>query len=310
MWADAPDISVITPTLRQAPFLEQAIDSVADQREVRVEHVVIDGGSDDGTLAILQRRAGPLLRWVSEPDRGQSDAFNKGLSMARAPLIGWLNSDDTYAEGALALVVRRFAKSDADVIYGDTEEIDADGRVRRLVRARGADARALLLQRFMLYHPALFYRRSVFERIGTADPSLHLVMDFDLALRIARHCRMEHLDAVLARHRTHGAAKSARSAAAFAGEYLAVLDRAFADPSLAADLRSLRPAAYQAVHLEGGVRALRAGDRAGAAAHLRAALAARRAIDARTLKAALLLLDANTGTRVGRLAVRALGGQA
>lgn len=309
---DRPQISVITPSLDQAAFLEHAIDSVAAQRGVRAEHIVVDGGSRDGSVAVLERRARESgLRWISERDSGQSEAFNKGLRLARAEVVGWLNADDSYAPGALQAVASHFdAHPDADVVYGDTEEIDEPGAVRRRVRSHGFDVPSLLLQRFTLYHPSFFYRREALARIGPIDETLHLVMDFDLALRLARSCRIERIDAVLARHRVHGRAKSVREPTRFAAEYVRVLDRYFADPQLPREIAARRPAAYQAVHLEGGVRALRAGDRRAAAAHLRRSLRAGAPVGARSVKAALLLLDASTGAGIGRAVVRALGGHA
>lgn len=305
-----PEISIITPSLDQAAFLERAIESVAAQSGVRTEHIVIDGGSSDGTLAILQRRSREGLRWISEPDRGQSHAFNKGLRVASADVVGWLNADDEYAPGALRSAVELLqTRPDLDVVHGHVDEIDEAGWVRRRLPARGFDLRSLLLQRFTLYHPSFFYRREALDGIGPVDEDLQLVMDFDLALRIARSCRVGRIDTVLARHRVHPGAKSARWSAGFTSEYLRVLDRFFADPALPAHVASLRPAAYQAVHLEGGVRALRTGDRHQATASLSRSLRSGAPLGVRTVKALLLLIDASAGIGIGRALVRALGGQ-
>ncbi len=120
-----PEISIITPCFNAVRHLRDAIESVAGQRGVRVEHIVVDAGSKDGTLEILSQF--PAVRWISEPDRGQSDAFNKGLALARGPLIGWLNADDVYANpGALARVVQCFREQPAAVLVGNGHLVRVD----------------------------------------------------------------------------------------------------------------------------------------------------------------------------------------
>src|SRR5437870_10778600 len=107
---ELPLISVVTPSFNQAPFLEHTLYSVASQDYARTEHIVIDGGSTDGSVEIIQRHARQLRHWVSEPDRGQSHAINKGLAMASGDVLAWLNSDDTYLPGALKEVGGVFAQ--------------------------------------------------------------------------------------------------------------------------------------------------------------------------------------------------------
>src|SRR5437016_162728 len=102
-------ISVVTPTFNQAPFIEQTIQSVLDQRPAAFEHIVIDGGSTDGTLEILAKYN--HLKWISERDNGQSDALNKGFKKATGEIIGWINSDDWYEPGTFALVAKFFAEN-------------------------------------------------------------------------------------------------------------------------------------------------------------------------------------------------------
>jgi glycosyltransferase involved in cell wall biosynthesis len=182
-------ISIITPTLNQAATIEQTILSVANQDYPDFEHIVRDGGSNDGTLEILGRHA--HLRWVSEADRGQSDAINKGLQISRGDIVAYLNSDDVYRPGAFRAVADAFAEHpDAGVVVGGCDIIDGDGGTTGHFRAR-LDRREDLLRywewgdRFCIPQPAVFIRRKLVERAGGFHESLHLAMDYEMWLRLA-----------------------------------------------------------------------------------------------------------------------------
>src|SRR5215467_1765166 len=121
---EMPKISIVTPSFNHDGFIEEALLSVKKQNYPNLEHIVVDGGSTDGTLEILQRYGSQPgwghLRWTSEPDHGQSDALNKGFRLAQGDIVGWLNSDDRYRVGCLQKIVQAFSThSQADVIYGD-----------------------------------------------------------------------------------------------------------------------------------------------------------------------------------------------
>ena len=132
MESSRPKITIVTPSYNQASFIEEALLSVQKQNYPSVEHIVIDGASTDGTVEIL-KRYGNLsgwehLRWISEPDQGQSDALNKGFRMATGEIIGWLNSDDRYRANCFSYVASAFGQTpDTDVLYGDCTWIDALG---------------------------------------------------------------------------------------------------------------------------------------------------------------------------------------
>lgn len=204
-----PDISIITPCYNAARYLPETLASVRGQDGVTVEHIVIDGGSTDGTVDIL--RANPHVRWISEPDSGQAQAFNKGLRLARAPIIGWLNADDCYTPGALAAVVDCFHRHPGVfLVNGHLLRVDNDGRVLEFKRAR---TRPFFLYHFWLgwfgiNHPALFYRREVFDRVGLIDEALHYAMDYDFYLRMVQHYRVFDLPRVLTHMRVHAEAKT------------------------------------------------------------------------------------------------------
>jgi glycosyltransferase involved in cell wall biosynthesis len=129
-----PLVSVVTPSFNQARFLRSTLESVALQRYPRLEHIVVDGASTDGSVEILKAFSvtHPHVRWVSEPDEGQADAFNRGFRMATGDIFGWLNSDDLYCVDAIPIAVHSLEQNpELDMIYGDAWLIDERGRIRR-----------------------------------------------------------------------------------------------------------------------------------------------------------------------------------
>lgn len=204
-----PSITVVTPTFNAAATLEQTLASIRSQRYEPLEHIVIDGGSTDGTVAILQReQEAGRLSFVSEPDDGLTDAFNKGLSKATADVIAWLNADDLYRPGALAAVGAAMSGvPDAEWAVGRCSIIGEDGQEsRRLVTAY----KSFLLRRFSfgLYltnnfvsSPATFVRRAALEKVGGLDPRFKYSADYDLWLRLAQRGDPLYVDADVAAFR-------------------------------------------------------------------------------------------------------------
>lgn len=203
---EQPLVSVVTPSLNQAEFIEQTIESVLAQTYPRIEHIVIDGGSGDGTLEILRRY--DHLIWLSEPDEGQSQALNKGFARAQGPICGWLNSDDWYLPNAVEEGVEALRASGASLVYGDIERCDASGLNRRTIRARPWNYWEELNAGSGLYSPAAFFTRAALDAVGGFDESYHLAMDYDFWLRIGAQFAVRHVDAVWAVERNHPAAKT------------------------------------------------------------------------------------------------------
>jgi glycosyltransferase involved in cell wall biosynthesis len=205
-------VSFVVPTLNQARFIGKCLDSCLGQAVDDREILVVDGLSSDGTQEIL-RGYGDRIRWVSEKDRGQSDALNKGVRMTSGEIIAWINSDDYYPDGnVLPRVLERFA-ADAtlDVVYGDGVLVDVEHRpIRRLPAQPALDTRRLLLYRGLsVSQPSLFFRRALFVELGGVDEALHLTMDLDLWLRMfARARKVEYLPALLSCTTSHDAAKT------------------------------------------------------------------------------------------------------
>lgn len=186
-----PSISVITPCLDARATIEVALDSVRDQGIADVEHIVVDGGSTDGTVELLAARPG--IRWVSAPDDGLSDALNKGLAMATGELIGWLNADDWYLPGAFAAVLEvAEAHPGAWWYTGGCPIVDAHGaEIRKLVtRYKAAWLRRYTYARYLTQNfvscPSTFVRAAAYEAVGGYELGQHYAMDYDLFLRVGR----------------------------------------------------------------------------------------------------------------------------
>ncbi len=204
-----PLISIVIPSLNQAPFLVETLESLVAQTYGCKELIVIDGGSTDRSVEIIRGFELHLAWWESEKDRGQSHAINKGFARATGSIVGWLNSDDTLAPDALANVAAAFeTHQDVDLVYGDFVFTDAQGRVVRRRHVFDHMSFETLLCHDYLGQPAVFFRRSLLEAVGPIDESLDFCMDWDLFLRMWPRCHSLHLRRVLATYRLHLAAKS------------------------------------------------------------------------------------------------------
>lgn len=201
-------VSVVTPSYNQAAFLERTLRSVASQSGVDLEHRVFDGGSTDGSVAILERFTG-AVRWTSGPDAGQADAVNKAIADTSGDVIAWINSDDIYYPGALASVAEAFQRHpEADVVYGRADHIDAQDRVIEPYPTEPWNLERLA-ERCFICQPAAFFHRRVVERFGALDASLRYCMDYEYWLRLGRGgARFVFLDEKLAGSRLHGDTKT------------------------------------------------------------------------------------------------------
>jgi glycosyltransferase involved in cell wall biosynthesis len=223
--AERPLVSIVTPSLNQARWLREAIESVRAQTYEAVEHVVVDGGSTDGTLELLREYA-DAVRFVSEPDRGQSHALNKGFSLAQGTILGWLNADDAYEPAAVAEGVAALEASGAGLVYADVVRVNDDRVNPRRIRSRPHwNLWAEVNEGCGIYSPAVFFTREALGAVGGADEALHYVMDYDLWLRIGKRFPVVHVDAVWALQRQHDAAKSIADKERFWPERLTVSRR-------------------------------------------------------------------------------------
>ncbi|MEL6168578.1 MAG: glycosyltransferase family 2 protein [Pseudomonadota bacterium] len=177
--------SIITACLNRARTMGATMDSLATQRFVDYEHVIVDGGSSDGTLGVIAEKSDPRTRLTSGPDRGIYDALNKGLVRARGDVVGLLHSDDVFADDAvLDDVARAFSNASVDAVYGDLDYVASgpSGRVVRHWRA-GPFRPCALRHGWMPPHPTLFLRRRVIDRLGGFDTSYRIAADYEAVLR-------------------------------------------------------------------------------------------------------------------------------
>lgn len=206
---DRPLVSIVTPSFNQAEFLEETICSVLNQDYQNLEYIIVDGGSQDESLEIINKYANRLAWWVSESDRGQTDAINKGFSRAKGEILAWLNSDDTYLPGAISEAIE-FLESYPEIgmVYGDTNLINMDGEVIGKFPARQTDNRRLMRGYVHIPQQAAFFRAHIWREVGPLDPSFYFAMDYDLWVRISQQTPIQYLPRLWANFRLHGEAKS------------------------------------------------------------------------------------------------------
>lgn len=205
-----PDLSVVTPVFDSARYLAAALDSVAGLRASH-EHIVVDGGSTDGTVALLEGRGDTSLIWMSEPDRGQTHAVNKGLERARGELVGWLNGDDEYVHDSVDRAVSYlFEHPEVDAIFGSMEIIDEWGQKRRQYHPANFSWRRYLYLGDYVSTPTIIFRRSLLSNMKLLDETYTDAADYDFFLRLFQHARVERRPEILVRFRYHPASKTAR----------------------------------------------------------------------------------------------------
>jgi glycosyltransferase involved in cell wall biosynthesis len=210
-----PKISIVTPSYNQASFVGDTIRSVLEQEYPNLEYFVFDACSTDGSIDVIKQFSDKLTYWISEPDKGQSHAINKGWKMSSGEILGWLNSDDMLAPGALLKVAESFSLNrNLGIVYGDWIFIDRNGV--RLFDGIGAQTgfRRLLANGQIGYiaQPASFYASGLVRKIGFLDEHLHLAMDYDLLVRLSRIAPIKYINVPLALFRLHGDTKTSTRA--------------------------------------------------------------------------------------------------
>ncbi|WP_280169445.1 glycosyltransferase family 2 protein [Priestia megaterium] len=210
--SNLPLVSIITPSFNQARFIEETIESVSNQKYGNFEHIVIDGGSTDETINILKRYSILLkdkFKFISEPDRGQSHAINKGISIARGDIIGWLNSDDTYLPDAIQKGVDALNHNpNWAMVYGRAYNINENSRIMSPYFVVKDNNQETLFNDCGICQPATFIRKNILDILGGVDETLDFCMDYDLWIRISQRYKLGFIDEYLACARIHSLAKS------------------------------------------------------------------------------------------------------
>ena len=202
-------VSIVTPSFNQARFIEATIRSVLDQDYPEIEYIIVDGGSTDGSEALIRKYADRLSWWVSEPDRGQTDAINKGFARARGDVLAWINSDDTYQPGAVREAVDYLTShTEAGLVYGDANYIDENGRVIGRFPAAQTDYARLRAGYVHIPQQSAFFRADLWRQVGPLDPSFFFAMDYDLWVRLAALAPVCYHPRLWANFRLHRSAKT------------------------------------------------------------------------------------------------------
>lgn len=232
-------LSVIIPSFNQAQYLEQTLLSIIDQNIENIEIIVMDGGSTDGSVDIIKQYAHKLSYWVSEPDRGQSHAINKGFARAKGDIIAWLNSDDLYLHDTLSTVLGAFnSNPDIDLIYADVINFDENRKEQYYTVPKFEPFD--FLSRVTIHQPAVFWRKKIFEKIGYLDESLHYVMDYDYWTRIFFSFNTLKINKPLAKFRVHAASKTSSNPSVMYLEWRKVISRFFYSVADQHDLNLLK----------------------------------------------------------------------
>lgn len=203
--SDEPLISIVTPSLNQGDFIEATLRSVITQRYPRLEYVVIDGGSTDGSVEIIRRYAGDLACWVSEPDSGHAHALNKGFARTTGEIMAWLNSSDAYYPWTFETVAQVFSHlPEVEWIMGVPTLFGARGGPKTVGPGYFNVYDVLAGHYSWIQQESVFWRRSLWERAGgRLDQSLRCAADFDLWLRFLRLTPLYHVETILGGFRVH-----------------------------------------------------------------------------------------------------------
>lgn len=206
---DLPKISVVTPSYNQARFIEETLQSVLNQGYPNLEYIVMDGGSTDGSVEIIKRYADRLTYWVSEPDKGQTDALIKGFNRATGDILCWLNSDDLFEPTTLKEVAQFFLENpETPIVYGNATWIDAEGKKLRVKKEHPFNLFIFLYDHNYIPQPSTFWRRELYQKVNGLNPDIDVAMDTELWMRCLQTTSFHHVRRQWSRMRFHEDAKT------------------------------------------------------------------------------------------------------
>ncbi|MFN3492424.1 MAG: glycosyltransferase family 2 protein [Anaerolineales bacterium] len=270
-------VSIITPSYNQAKYLEQTLHSVLSQDYAKIEYIIIDGGSNDGSVDIIKnmasngspfemRERAPALHkinyWISEKDNGQAEAINKGFAKANGEIIAWLNSDDYYLPNTISQVVKTFEENpDVVLIYGNMLAVDEDGKTFNTLNYKQLTLEDLICFQ-IIGQPAVFFRKSALQKTNGLNPAFHFLLDHLLWIELAQHGKILHVNQTWSAARYHAEAKNRAKAAQFGQEAFRILDFIKQDKNLQPIFEQVRKRAVASAHrvdarylLDGGLPA-------------------------------------------------------
>ena len=255
-------VSIITPSYNQAKYLEQTILSVLSQDHPRIEYIVVDGASTDGSVDIIKKYADKLTHWESTKDNGQADAINKGFARATGEIVAWLNSDDYYLPGTISAAVKVFEENpNVVLVYGNMLAVDENGQTFNTLTYKQLTLEDLLCFQ-IIGQPAVFMRRSALQKTNGLDLTFHFLLDHLLWIKITKQGRFLHVNQTWAAARYHAEAKNVAKAAEFGREAFRILETIAQDKDLAATLLKIDRRAHASAYrvdarylLDGGLPA-------------------------------------------------------
>ena len=207
-----PKVSIITPSYNQGEYIEETIRSVLFQDYPNLEYIIIDGGSSDNSLEIIKKYESWISHWVSEPDRGQTHAINKGLKMAEGEILAWLNSDDTYLPGAISTAVSTLRKNpEVGFVYGSAAFVNEQGEKIREYQAKPLGRgykRMRYWKGWRVPQPTLFFRRSLIDKFGYLDETYNYSLDYEWVIRISQSENSICMNDTIATYRRHQMSKT------------------------------------------------------------------------------------------------------
>jgi glycosyltransferase involved in cell wall biosynthesis len=234
---DQPLVTIVTPSFNQARYLQATYTSVISQEYPNIEYFIVDGSSTDGSTELIRKWAeeknSRLAWWISEKDKGQAEAINKGLMRAKGEIIAWLNSDDIYMKGAVSKAVQAFkANPDAGLIFSNVFSIDSDSDLINVMRFKDWGLKELMAFN-IIGQAGVFIRREALEASGYPDTTYHYLLDHQLWLRIAEKFPIKYVNDYFAAARFHSEAKNISQATEFSREAFRIVDWMQTQPELA-----------------------------------------------------------------------------
>jgi len=239
------------PSYNQAQFIEETIRSVLLQGYPDLEYIIIDGGSTDGSVDIIRKYERWLAYWVSKPDRGQTQAINKGWMKATGDILAYINSDDYYLEGTIATVVEGFRDhARTGMVYGTATIIDEAGKEVGVWVARPFDLRIMLAEENIVPQPAAFFSRHALESVGYLDERWHMIMDYELCVRVGMRFPVVCMPRTLAKFRIHSGSKTQTRSESTTRELIHFGATFFAKHISLQEIRALKRATLSRIHYE------------------------------------------------------------